>query len=57
MGTVSLQQDFTGLSDGTLIIQKFKPVDFDCVTDGKVLPLAFVEKLIMNKDIKDLESL
>ena len=57
MDTVSLLQDFTGLSDGTPIIQKFKPVDFDCVTDGKVVPLAFVEELIMNKDIKDLELL
>ena len=54
---VSLLQDFTSLSDGTPIIQKFEPVDFDCITDGKVVPLAFVEELIMNKDIMDLESL
>ena len=33
---VSLLQDFTGLSGETPINQVFEPIDFDCVTDGKV---------------------
>ena len=55
--TVSLLQDFTGLSGETPINQVFEPIDFDCVTDGKVVPLAFVEELIMNKDTMDLDLL
>ena len=55
--TVSLLQDFSGLSGETPINQMFEPIDFDCVTDGKIVPLAFVEELIMNKDTMDLNSL
>ena len=35
----------------------FALFDFDCITDGKAVPLAFVEKLIMSKDSMNGDAL
>ena len=50
--TISCKVDVvSALTDlnGTTLSTIFEPLDFDCVTNGKVVPLSFVETLIVKR--------